>query len=361
MDPSENINFIKKTRLINQHIGYHRFKNPKKLLEHLGAIQSQDFQMSKWALGSRLSNTPEQQITQAFNEGKILRTHLLRPTWHLVPATNIRWMLELSAPQIKTILRFAHKELELTDGLLIKCINLIGNALEKHRYLKRESLVQLLEKSGISTRDNRASHIFLAAELEGIICSGPDANKKTTYALLADRAPVSPPFNRKEALTNLASIYFSSRGPATLEDFIWWSGLRKQDAQLALNEVKSNLHSEKWDEKTYWFSNFPNTNIEERIHLLPAFDEYLIAYKNRNHVIPQTQYKKAISNNGIFRPIIVLDGDAIGIWKRTLKRNTANIEVTLFSPINKDLKVLLHQKLYEFALFIDKKPQLIFH
>lgn len=232
-------------RFVNQYLSKKApATTPKELLGRMGPMQAQDYQMAKWAIGIRLPGSTKETIEKAIRNGEIIRTHLLRPTWHFVAADDLRWMLDLTSPRIKVTMRSRHKSLGLTDEIIAKSNRVIEKALTENP-LTRNELVAELEASGFENKDNLASHLLLCAELEGIICSGPSKDDAYTYALLEERVPKSKSLSREEALYNLACIYFRSHGPATLEDFCWWSGLTKTGAREALESAKMVLVSEK--------------------------------------------------------------------------------------------------------------------
>lgn len=324
---------IAATRLINQQIENPQYSAPEELLSRIGAMQAQDYEMAKWALGVRLPGSTRKTIEKAIEEGHIIRTHVLRPTWHFVAAKDLRWILELTAPRIRVSIRSRQKQLGLTEEVVSKSNRVIEKALRRNQHMPRSGLVAELENAGFENEDNRAGHLLLCAELDGVICSGPSKGKDYTYALFEKRIPSSKKLTKEEALGKLAEIYFKSHGPAALEDFIWWSGLTKTQAKKALEIIQPNLTSEEIDSQTYWFSDsiLPSHYDTESVHLLPAFDEYLISYKDRSAAITLEAQKKAISNNGIFRPIIVVNGEVVGIWKRTEKRDTVHVETKFFN------------------------------
>ncbi len=191
----------------------------------MGAMQAQDYAMAKWAIGARLAGTTDRKVESSINNGEILRIHVLRPTWHFVAADDIHWMLQLSAPKIKSSLATRHKQLELSESVITKTNSIIEKTLSKEIYLTRDELADEFHKAGIRTDDNRLSHILFRSEMDGIVCSGPIKENKLTYALLHERVPHKKEFSRDESLAELAKRYFNSRCPATLEDFIWWSNL----------------------------------------------------------------------------------------------------------------------------------------
>lgn len=348
---------IAAARLKNQQITSPTETSPSEIVKWLGAIQAQDLPMALWAIGLRTFDSTHDSVREAFNKGEIIRTHLMRPTWHCVSADDIYWMLELTGPQIKTALNGRHKSLGITNGMLKKAKNIFIKHLEKNGPSSRTELVSLLENAGIPNEDNRAAHLLIHAELDAIICSGPLKGNKQTYALLEERVSNKKRLSYEEALSELAIRYFTSHGPATLDDFVWWSGLKKNQASLALELTKSQLHSATIHSKDYWFSQNQTFSQpdNESVFLLPAFDEFIISYRDRSAVIPSEHYKKAISRNGLFWPVIVVNGQVEGLWKRTIKRNSIDIATDFFQPVNQFVMSQTEKQKLALADFIGKE------
>jgi hypothetical protein len=344
-------------RLFNQQLSGSAFTIPKELVSWMGAFQAQDYAMSKWAIGIRLRGSIISTVDDAFNRGDILRTHLMRPTWHIVSAENIRWMMELTAPAIRSSMKSRLKELELSEAVLSKCYSILVKLLTGGTHLTREEIMAEMAKEKIATNENRSSHILMSAELESLICSGASKDGKYTYALLDERVPLKQSFTREEALGNLARLYFQSHGPATLQDFQWWSGLRIREASIALELSKSNLHSEKVGDETYWMAGdgIRNQISHKGLYLLPAYDEYMISYKDRSAMIPASLQRKAISENGLFRPVIIQDGQVSGVWKRTFRKDKLFLETEFFTSASKRTQRLVEEKAKEFGLFLGKQ------
>jgi hypothetical protein len=356
-----NHNDIANTRLISQQIAGTKFKTAKEIVSWMGAMQAQDFNMAKWAIGLRLKKATEQDIDTAIDSGEIIRTHVLRPTWHFVSADDIYWMIELTASRIKSSMKGRSKQLELTDKVLKKSFSIIEKVLMDGNHLTRKELVTELNRAKIVTNENRSSHILFHAELEGILCSGRMKGKQSTYALLNERIEKPKPKKKEESLYKLASRYFESRCPATLQDFVWWSGLSVRDAKYAIELIKDDFISEKIDSKEYWFprSSSFHRKFRESIFLLPAFDEFLISYKDRSASIVFEHQKKAFSNNGIFWPTIVINGRTAGVWKREIKKNSLIIETNFFESKNKVSESDLLIPVGKLGYFLNQKIKML--
>jgi hypothetical protein len=349
-----NLN-ISHQRLHNQLITQSTLTTSGDAVKYLGAVQAQDYAGAKWALGLRLQNANDDTIEQAFNNGTILRTHVLRPTWHFVSPTDIRWMLALTAPRVNALAASYYRKLELDDATFSRCNAVLIQALQGGKQLTRTALLSSFEQAGIATNDLRLSHIMMRAELDMVICSGGRRGKQFTYALLDERAPEAPLLERNAALAELSRRYITSRGPATIQDFAWWSGLTATDARVGFEMVASEFSHEVVDGKTYWFSSSSliTKDVAPTTHLLPPFDEYTIAYKDRSAVIDPDAAHTIQTRNGIFSPIIVINGQIVGTWKRTFKKNAALLEMTLFNPLNETETNALKVAINRYGKFLD--------
>jgi hypothetical protein len=357
-----NLKDIAFLRLQNQQLAGTSFKKPEDLVQWMGAMQAQDYSMSKWAVGIRMPGTTEEQIEKAIGDGKIIRTHVLRPTWHLASPDDIHWMLQLTARHIKPLIKSRDKELELTEKIYTKSNGIIEKALSGNKHLTREELMTELSHHKIKADGVRASHIMLRAELEGIVCNGKLKGKTHTYRLLDELIKSPKKITHEEALAKLALIYFSSHAPATVKDFSWWSGLSLTDSKTALESIKNKLTAEKIGEELYWLPAAFHLNLNKKTtaHFLPAFDEYIISYKDRTASLALDHQPVAFTANGIFRPILLLDGQGIGIWSRSIKKETVIIETTFFKAPSKSAHLLLEKEAKVYGAFLNKKSELIF-
>jgi hypothetical protein len=323
---------ISAIRSANQQISQARFKTAEELISWMGAMQAQDYNMVKWAFGIRMPGSTLESISNEIDSGRIIRTHVLRPTWHFVSSDDIFWMTSLSAAHIRSALSVRDKQLGLDSRIFSKCNKSIEKILSGNKYLTRDELFTELVKSGLKIKREQAYHIFTRSEVDGIICSGRQRGGKPSFALLNEWVPKDrKKYTREESLKELADRYFTSRGPATVRDFAWWSGLSLTEARSGLEHNRSALVSEKYEDLTYWFSAAVNgTDNFNNIFLLPAYDEFLLSYRDRSDVITFTDQKKAVSNNGIFYPIILSGNQIVGTWKRKDEKGRINISTALF-------------------------------
>jgi len=217
---------IAQQRLQNHHLSHPQLKRPDAIVAWLGAVQAQEYAGAKWALVQRMPGATDAAIEQAFTDGAILRTHLLRPTWHFVTPADIRWMLALTAPRVHALNAYYYRKCELDKTIFARSHDALVNALQGGKQLMREEVRTVLEQAGIATKgDLRFAYLMMHAELDGIVCSGARRGKQFTYALVEERVPPTRKVDRDEALAELVKRYFTSHGPATVQDFTWWSGL----------------------------------------------------------------------------------------------------------------------------------------
>lgn len=327
-------NDIIKMRLSNQQLSKPLFTDPADVVRWLGAVQSQDYAGGKWGLACRQKKITDDEINRAFDAGSILRTHVLRPTWHFVLPEDIRWMVELTEPRISAFSAKYFSDLGLDKSLFKRTNRIIVKALETGEYLTKKEIGEALQKGKIDTTDLRLTYIIIRAELDRLICSGPRRGKQITYALLEHRAPKARVLRRDEALSELATRYFKSRGPATAQDFAWWSGLSAVDSRKAIEIIGADLLKEAIEGQTYYHTSNPtvsDTKKGTQVHLLPAWDEYAVAYKDRRLLIdPQFESQ---AGHGIFSPIAVVSGKIKGTWRRELKANAVKVEVRYFADL----------------------------
>jgi hypothetical protein len=318
---------IARRRLHNQALDSPAFHAPRDVVAWLGAVQCQDFAAGKWALGMRLTDATDAAVEDAFNCGTIVRTHVMRPTWHFVPPGDVRWMQELTAARVRARMAPYDRQLEITPKLRSRCRDVLTKALRDDD-LTREELAGHLKRKGVDARGPRLAHIVMDAELEALICSGPRRGKQFTYSLLDRRVPKSKRMPRDEARALLALRYFESHGPAQLKDFAWWSGLAAKDAADGLESIKSKLVPETFDGKVYWSS--PNHEVARTpavAHFLSVYDEYVIAYKDRSALEGERHIAKLLAMGSALTAVLIVDGKLVGTWKPTVRKQAVELAV----------------------------------
>ncbi len=327
---------IPRYRLYNQFLSRTDLTEPGDVVRRLAAVQSQDYGGAKWALGLRLDHATDAALDRDFNEGRFLRTHILRPTWHFVAPEDLRWMLKLSAPRVHTANAFMYRQLEVDRASLRKSYKVLEKALGGGKHLTRSELGSAFEKAGIIATGQRLAYFVMSAELDAILCSGPRHGKQFTYALLEEHVPETHPLDRGEALAELTRRYFATRGPATLHDFTWWSGLTMADAKQGIEMVKDHFSRQVMDGNVYWFDDSvsPVRQPSPTAHLLPNYDEYFIGFKDRSAIGKLiTPWRPDESGATLSVHVIILDGQIVGGWKRSFKKTAVVVELTLLSEL----------------------------
>jgi len=316
-------------RLRNQRLDRSELRKPVDVVRWLGAVQAQNYAGAKWALGLRAKGLTDADVDRAFDEGTILRTHILRPTWPFVTPADIRWMLALTAPRVHAANAHTYRQFELNASVFRSSRKALERALRGGKERTRSELASALRREGIAAAGIRLAALMIDAELEGVIVSGPRRGKQFTYALLEERAPRGRSLPREEALAELTKRYFSSHGPATLRDYVWWSGLTVSEAKAGIEIVEPALDEEVLDHRTYWFvgSRAPASSASTSAHLLPNYDEYLIAYNDRGPVV-------GASGKDVFAHFFVIAGRLAGSWRRTLKKDSILVEAVPYRRLS---------------------------
>jgi hypothetical protein len=345
---------IVKLRLYSQHLSRQQYNTPAELVSYLGAVQAQDYAGAKWALGLRLKNSKDAVIEKAMTSGAILRTHVMRPTWHFVTPHDIRWMNELTAPRINQLSAGRKRQLNLDAAVLKKSNDLLAKALEG-KQMARNEVVDRLTEAGIPTDTERLAHLLINAELDCVITSGGREGKQFTYALFDDRAPNARSLSKKEAVIELAVRYFNSRGPATLHDFAWWSGLTVTDAKTGLEEIKDKLTGIDIKGTIYWMpAHLPDTKLPPASsYLLPAYDEINVAYADRSAVINSRHAEQA--GYLIFDPTLMINGKIAGNWKRTITKDHISIQLKPFEAFTDAQTAAVDKAAKNFGKFWDSE------
>lgn len=359
ISPVETAAAVARLRLANQGIAGARFDRPGEVVAHLGAVQAQDYLGALWAVGLRMGSARETGVEQALVDRSIVRTWPMRGTLHFVAAADVKWMLALLAPRTIALSVGRYRQLGLDENAFSRSRDACVRALQGGRQLSRQALFQALESARISTAGQRGIHILGRLAQDGLLCFGARQGKQQTFTLLAEwlspkyasspksasslENPISPQntLPRDEALAGLARRYFTSRGPASLRDFVWWSGLTAADARAGLEMARRHLASDVIAGETYWRPATQPAVAERRpaACLLPAFDEYLVGYKDRRAVLDPEYVRRTNAGGGMLSPTIVIDGQVKGTWKRVLKKGEVIITPAWFiAPNNAQMR-----------------------
>jgi hypothetical protein len=345
---------IAEQRLFSQQLATTKLKNPGDVVAWMGALQAQDYAGAKWSIGLRMQKTTEAKIEQAIDDKAILRTWAMRGTLHFVAPSDIRWMLELLAPRIIANNARRYRELELDIRTFVRSNAVIAKAFQESKQLDRSALVAILEKKGISTAGQRTPYLLQRAALELIIYQGVMRSNNPTFLLFDDSIPKTKLLAREEALAELSLRYFTSRGPATIKDFIWWSGLSSADANAGLNAIKSKLDQEFIDGRSFFLSCSRPKVMKNLpiLCLLPGFDEYLLSYQDRSASMDVKRLRALTPTNGMLPPTVVINGNVVGTWKRTIKKDTVVVDCRPFSKLSDDEERALHDAVGRYGEYL---------
>jgi winged helix DNA-binding protein len=342
-------------RVHNQRLAVTNFEDPADPVRWLGAVQAQDYLGSLWAIGLRTRAATEKMVERAIAEGTIVRTWPMRGTLHFVAAEDARWMLELMTPRVVAASAGRlEREYDLDQKVVGRSGEIVTRALEGGRRLTRDALYRALENGRISTAAGRGLHITWRMAHDGLICFGPREGRQQTFVLLHEWVPGAKRMARDEALAELARRYFTSRGPATVHDFAWWSGLLLSDAVQGLAMASRALVSVDLADRKYWSApSAPPGGSSPRAFLLPAFDEYTVAYRDRAVVLGPAHTRQAGSMD-VLRPAIVVNGRVVGTWARTLGKSSVEVDASPFTRLAATTRRAVAAAARRYAAFLER-------
>jgi hypothetical protein len=348
------------SRLRNQRLWGHQLDEPEEVVRWLVAMQSQEFGPAKWAVGQRTTGATNAALDRAYADGAILRTHILRPTWHFVAAKDLRWLMALSGPRVHALNAFVDRRLELDESLVARTNARLAAAVGGGRHLTRTQLAFCLNDAGIPASGQRLAYIVMRAELDAVICSGPPRGKQHTYALFDERVPPGLSFDRDQALAELTERYFTSRGPATLKDFSRWSSMTLTDCRRGVELVATKLDHEVLDGRTYWFAASPPSvpsrePSSPRIDLVQIYDEYVMGYsESRDLIQPPGTSSSLFQGRVTFPHAILRDGRLVGRWRTVMIERSRLIETQLSRPFDPAEVKALGDAVQRYGAFIGK-------
>ena len=359
------MNDLIRRRLANQRLLRSSFRTPAEVVAWLGAMQSQDYPGAKWAIGLRAPVT-DTDVDRACDQGAIVRTHILRQTWHFVARDDIRWMLALSGPRVNAVSVHYYRKMELDERTFTRSRDVFERSLRDGAYKTRPELGAALRRAGIGASGTRLAFLTLRAELDAVICNGPRRGKELTYALFDERVPPAPPIDREAALATLARRYFTSHGPATLKDYAWWSGLTVRDAKAGIDLAASSLVCDEVDGFTFWSGDrpvqkdrpyggrTPKAAASPLVHLLPNYDEYLIAHKDRHLVVSPGSGDGVTRIKDPFVHHVVVDGRLAGSWTRMVKDGAVTVECAAYVRPNQETRGAIDAAVARLGRFMER-------
>jgi hypothetical protein len=326
------------------------------VVARLGAVQAQDYAASKWGISQRTAGLTDAQIDKEIDDGTIVRTHVLRPTWHFVAAADIGWMLTLSAPRVHAANAYWYRYHEVDDAVARRSRTVITKALRDGKHLTRADLGQALTRAKVEiSNPTRLACIVMRAELDRVICSGARQGKQFTYALFEERVQESTALERDAALFELARRYFGTRGPATVDDFSWWSGLTKADAKRGVEAAATHLEHESIEGRSYWFSAERAARLSSPlVHLLPNYDEYFVGFKDRSAFSARLKASGVEARtSALSGHLLIVNGQIVGGWRRTVVGHKMVIEPKPLIELSKAERQAVEVATRRFGRFLE--------
>jgi hypothetical protein len=357
---------VARDRLRTQGISHPVRGEPADVVRRLLAVQAQDYLGAKWSIGLRLKGAIDADVERAVNDGQILRTHILRPTWHFVLPEDIRWLLALTAPRVLAGNRPMERRLGLDSRTLDRAFKIITAELTGRRHRTRVELGAALVAGGVRpAAGQRLAYIVMHAEQVALICSGARRGKQFTYALLDERAPPglsAKPMARADALAELGRRYFGSRGPATVRDLARWASLTVVEATRAAEAARDGLATDRIAGREHFRSAEapPRGRPNRRAHLLCIYDEYIAGYREREAIITPAHGKIITGRGAAVTNVVVIDGQILGTWSRTFGRDSAAITVDPFVRLTRTQQALIREAAKPFGTFHGLKPVMAF-
>jgi DNA glycosylase AlkZ-like len=347
---------LRRQRLLRTTLG-----DPVSVVGWLGAVQAQEYPAARWGLGLRGAGFTDADVEAAFDRGAILRTHVLRPTWHFVTPADIRWMLALTGPRVQATMATYHRTREIDAALLAKSRKVIERTLRGGQTRTRKEIAGALRLAGIDVKTLRLVFVVIDAELEGVICSGPRRGKEFTYALLEERVPPAPVLKGDEALAELTRRYYTSHGPATIRDLAWWSGLTQGSIRRGIEILGSRLTKITAQDLTCWCCEPPRsrTTTKPSAHLLPIYDEFLIAYKDRVFMKRNAKTPKLHIGPDVFAHYLVIDGRLAGSWEPAEKNGLVSVSIALYDRATGSEREAIHAAVEKYGRFLGKPINLL--
>lgn len=315
-------------RLANQCLSRTSFSRPSDVVAWFGAVQAQDYLGALWGLRRRLKRGSESTVEAALAQRTLIRCWPMRGTLHFVAADDARWITRLLAPRVlERASGFMKRALDLDATVAARARDVLVRALEGGKRLDRAGLYAALEASKIRCGGMRGQHILLWLAMDGTLCQTGRIGRHHAFALLDEWLPESRELSGEAAFAELARRYFTSHGPASLQDFAWWAGITQRAAAAAIDAAGEALRREKFGDRDHWSAaKAPRATAARRpqVALLPAYDEYTVAYKDRSHVAGTGRLGNPMA---LLNPLVIVDGRAVGTWQRTLHRDGARVRV----------------------------------
>jgi hypothetical protein len=340
-------------RLANQHVSRPTLRDPAEVVRWLGAVQAQDYLGGLWAIGLRTKGATEATVEDAVARRTIVRTWPMRGTLHFVAADDVRWILPILTPRVIAGAQGRFRQLGMDAATFTKSARVAEKALAGGNVVRRDKLYEIWNAAGISTHESRGLHLLGVLSQQGLLCFGPREGKNHTFTLLEEWVPAARTLEREAALGTLARRYFTSHGPATVQDLAWWAGLTITDARAGLELAKPELESADVNGRSFWFVEAGGSRAGSgAAYLLPPWDEFTVAYRDRSDILDPKYAKRVNAGGGMLSPVIVVRGGVVGTWRRTIKKDTVTVTPTFFKAPNAADRALVAAAVERYAKFL---------
>lgn len=322
------------------------------VLQWLGAVQAQDYGPAKWSVGQRAAGLRDDVLDTALADGRLVRTHVLRSTWHFVAPEDLRWMQALTAGRVHKFNAYYYRQFGLEPAVLERSVDVLTRALTGRR-LTRRDLAAEFAAAQLPATGLAFAYALMHAELESILCSGGLRGKQQTYALVDDVVPPQPERDPDEALAELVRRYYRSHGPATVQDMCWWSSLTTAEVRRGLHLLGDTVERLVLDGREFWQGAPVDQGRRHRAHLLQGYDEYIVGYSDSKWLLDADgTARSAIVGRTVPTGVLVLDGQVAGAWRRTLSRAGVTVEVLLYGDLDAASRCAVGEAADRHAVFL---------
>jgi hypothetical protein len=349
---------VLRSRIFTQRLAGPKLSRPEDVVRLLVAVQSQECAHGFWSVGMRTRGSAYVDVQSAFDEGRILRTHMLRTTWHFVTPEDIRWILAETSPRVLVAFGSSFRQHGLDDRAQRKTGDLVVEMLEGGVYLTRKEIGAELERHGVPTAGQRLAYIVMSAELRGLICSGPMRGAQHTYAVLDERVPPGLTYEADEALTEIAVRFFAGHGPASLRDLTRWSSLTVADAKTAIAAAEGDrLDSREVDGQTLWFDPAARKPRKMALsaYLLPLYDEAMLTYPRLS--FPVAPGHPHPPDMDLFIGSVIVGERNVGTWRRTIVGRRLTIQTDLAPGLGEEHRAAVKSAVDQLSVFLGHPPQ----
>jgi hypothetical protein len=353
------MNAVIRARLAVQHIARPIRATPLDIVRHLLAVQAQDYIGAKWGVGLRIKGATDAAVDRAVNAATIVRTHVLRPTWHFVAAEDIRWLLAITGPRVIALNAWVSRKLGLDARKLTKALRAMARTLEGGAFRTRDELRDAMVAAGVAVPSGlHLAYYVMHAEQVALICNGPRRGKQFTYALMDERVPATPAIDDDEALGRLAARFVRGHGPASTRDLARWASLPQATAKRAVEIAGAELVTRTFDGTKLLVTPDARRPVRGALgaQLLCIYDEYFAGFKDRAAIITPADERAISSRGAAVREGFLIDGRVRGTWAREFDAKSVSIALRPFGRISATERSALRRAVEPYARFFGVEP-----